>query len=335
MLQALRAAPSGTQSPRLQGARAESAVRRRPLALSAAVRSVDNAINVLKKNISSTTPAALSDQQFQHVTRILEFFRTKLGQATPDQTVQLGGILLLIPNCYESRQLVKQMSALLMSRSRSFSPSQFASLCHILATFRITDVPFIIFLEKETTRLLPEFKPGDLCLLLDSFRLVKLHHHDLIELVLEKMVDQLQSFSAAEVADTLKVLASMGLIRSFLTRRLGQLAFRNLLQLTPEQLASISTSLARLRFISGDDFSKALRQLSYHMADISRLHEVYLFVSYGITLSLPYVFIHVTHSYTTPLGSVCCNACSPTQADYAANSLPRIFFPFFENRFYD
>lgn len=197
-----------------------------------------------------------------------------LDSATTSNVIRVGQLLLTIPDSHERHQLVKQLTSFFIARRRAFSPAEFAAFCHILASHHVCHLEYMMFLEKETVRLLPEFAPKDLCLLLDSFRIVKLHHHQLLTLVLEKMVDQLQAFSAADVDDTLKVFASMGLLRSFLTQRLASLAFRNLAALTPQQLASIPTSLARLRFISVCDFERALERLSYCATQVPRLHEI-------------------------------------------------------------
>merc|ERR1719216_17924 len=106
-----------------------------------------------------------------------------------------------------------------------------------------------------------DFEPTQCVLLLETFRRWGVFDKQLVDLIVERMCDEVDRFTARDVVDALAVISRIGLARGFLLRRLCTLVFENLHQFTPRELTKMAYSLAKLRFLAdgnADDLVDAL-----------------------------------------------------------------------------
>merc|ERR1712172_119562 len=90
------------------------------------------------------------------------------------------------------------------------------------------------------------------------------------------MSDEIDRFTSRDVIEVLAVSSRLGLARGFLLRRICTLAFENLTQFTPRQLARMAYSLAKLRFLArhmADDILDNLRP-NFGRLGVSMISEV-------------------------------------------------------------
>lgn len=135
------------------------------------------------------------------------------------------------------------------------------------------DVATVEFVRTEALKLIHDFEPLHCAMLLEAFRRWGVFDRSLVDLVVERLSDEIDRFSSKDVVEVLGVLSRLGLARGFLLRRICSITFDNLLQFTPRELVRVAYALAKMRFMSRsmvDDFGDVI------MAEVHRLSVSYL-----------------------------------------------------------
>jgi len=106
-----------------------------------------------------------------------------------------------------------------------------------------------------------DLEPAHCVMLLEAFRRWGVFDRQLVDMIVERMSDEVDRFTARDVVEAFAVISRLGLPRGFLLRRLCTLAFENLRQFTPRELTMMAYALAKLRFLAHnnvDDICDAL-----------------------------------------------------------------------------
>ncbi|XP_026189683.1 uncharacterized protein LOC34618656 [Cyclospora cayetanensis] len=136
------------------------------------------------------------------------------------------------------------------SRADCLSPRSLCILAASLAALQVRDIEVQQFVWREVQQQLQQLQPPDLCLLLEAMRRWGAYSRSNCDLLLQRMSEEIDSFTAADVAASIDAIASMGLARGFLLRQLSSLAFENLHQFSQQQLLVLMKGLGRLRFLT-------------------------------------------------------------------------------------
>lgn len=150
-----------------------------------------------------------------------------------------------------------------MRREDAFSPRNLTAIAISLAMRGVRDVSTIEFVRTEAMKLMDDLEPGHCNLLLEAFRRWGVFDRQLVDMLVERMCDEVDRFTARDVVEALAVVSRLGLPRGFLLRRLCTLAFDNLRQFSPRELTKVAYALAKLRFMAQsnvDDLVDALQQ---------------------------------------------------------------------------
>lgn len=150
----------------------------------------------------------------------------------------------------ELNAFAQQLAEVAMRRSDAFNPRFLTCVAMALSMRGVRDTACIEFIRGEALKLMNDFEPPHCAMLLEAFRRWGVFDRQLVDLVVERMSDEVDRFTARDVVDSIAVLSRLGLARGFLLRRLCTLAFEGLQQFTPRELTSMMYSLARLRFLS-------------------------------------------------------------------------------------
>jgi len=150
----------------------------------------------------------------------------------------------------ELSELAQRLAEVVTRREDAFSPRNLTSITLTLAVRGVRDVSTVEFVRAEALKLINDFEPSHCSMLLEAFRRWGVFDRELVDLLVERMSDEVDRFTARDVVDAFAVISRLGLARGFLLRRLCTLAFENLRQFTPRELTMMAYALAKLRFLA-------------------------------------------------------------------------------------
>lgn len=162
----------------------------------------------------------------------------------------------------ELADLAQRLAEVARQREDTFSPRNLANVAMALSMRGVRDVPTVEFIRNEALKLMDDLEPVHCIMLLEAFRRWGVFDRQLVDLLVERMSDEVDRFTTRDLVDALAVISRLGLARGFLLRRLCGLAFENLRQFSARELAKMCYSLARLRFLAQsnvDDLVEAMR----------------------------------------------------------------------------
>uniref|UniRef100_A0A0G4F1C6 RNA-editing substrate-binding complex 6 protein domain-containing protein n=1 Tax=Chromera velia CCMP2878 TaxID=1169474 RepID=A0A0G4F1C6_9ALVE len=230
--------------------------------LEATLRSLARKAN----NERETSKALMNDEKFQ---RLVAAVAGRLEDADARLLARIASAAAIFPfRSPELLDLGQRVAEVSSRRENAFSSRHLASLSFGLAVLGIRDPALVEFVRLETLKTIHDFGPRDLHTLLEALRQWHFFNRELLDLICEKMVDEVNRFTSRDVVDTLRVLSLTGLARGFLIRRLSSLAFEALEQFTPPQLIRVAYSLARLRFLTVQNLEEVLDALAPHIGSL-------------------------------------------------------------------
>eukprot|EP00916_Digyalum_oweni_P011111 GHVL01018468.1.p1 GENE.GHVL01018468.1~~GHVL01018468.1.p1 ORF type:complete len:509 (-),score=100.67 GHVL01018468.1:81-1607(-) len=150
-------------------------------------------------------------------------------------------------------ELSQKISEISLTRENGFNPTTLAKLAIGLSVCS-NDPRVIEFIKLETEKILPDFTPRELIIMLQTVRKWKKFDKKFLDLLIEKLTDEIDRFTIRDVSTALEAIADLSLARGFLTKRIATLAFENLNSFDQRQLVVVLTSLVKIRFISIDNF---------------------------------------------------------------------------------
>ncbi|CAE8617075.1 unnamed protein product [Polarella glacialis] len=150
----------------------------------------------------------------------------------------------------ELSDLAQRLAEVITRREDAFNPRNLASVAIALSVRGVRDVATVEFIRNEAIKLMDDLEPTQCVMLLEAFRRWGVFDRQLVDMIVERMSDEVDRFTARDLVDALAVISRLGLARGFLLRRLCTLAFENLRQFTPRELAKMSYALAKLRFLA-------------------------------------------------------------------------------------
>lgn len=168
----------------------------------------------------------------------------------------------------ELSDLAQRLAEVAVRREDAFSPRNLASVAMALSVRSVRDTATVEFIRTEAMKLMDDFEPTQCVLLLEAFRRWGVFDKELVDLIVERMSDEVDRFTARDVVDALAVASRIGLARGFLLRRLCSLSFENLRQFMPRELTKMGYSLAKLRFLSRTDLDDIVDAIT---PDLSKL----------------------------------------------------------------
>lgn len=150
----------------------------------------------------------------------------------------------------ELADLAQRLAETVTRREDVFTPRNLANIAIALSMRGVRDVTTVEFIRNEAIKLMDDLEPAHCVMLLEAFRRWGVFDRQLVDMIVERMSDEVDRFTARDLVDALAVISRLGLARGFLLRRLCTLAFENLHQFTPRELAKMAYSLAKLRFLA-------------------------------------------------------------------------------------
>ncbi|OEH73973.1 hypothetical protein cyc_01690 [Cyclospora cayetanensis] len=224
--------------------------------------------NNKKVRLLHTLPTAPSDrvvtaQLLEHPEELLQFVSDSSSRDLPTLQQVLRrlaraskdpGVASVLQKDERLHQLLNQIGILLQQADGRMLAQISSSLAVLrvsnLATQQVRDIEVQQFVWREVQQQLQQLQPPDLCLLLEAMRRWGAYSRSNCDLLLQRMSEEIDSFTAADVAASIDAIASMGLARGFLLRQLSSLAFENLHQFSQQQLLVLMKGLGRLRFLT-------------------------------------------------------------------------------------
>lgn len=162
----------------------------------------------------------------------------------------------------ELTDLAQRLAEVAVRREGAFTPRSLASLAIALAMRGVRDATTVEFVKAQAVQMIDDLEPAHCVLILEAMRRWGIFDRQLVDLIVERLLDEVDRFAGRDVVDCLKVVSQMGLARGFLLKRLCTLAFENLSQFSTHELVKMSYSLAKLRFLAlsnVDDLVDAVR----------------------------------------------------------------------------
>ncbi|CDJ42624.1 hypothetical protein, conserved [Eimeria tenella] len=204
---------------------------------------------------SRDAAAAAALQQDPQQQQLLQQLLQQIGLLLPEADGRLlskiaSSLALLRISNLATQQLASQLGREVVGRGDSLSPRALCAAAAALALLQVRDSVLQQFVWGEVQQQLQQLLPQDLCLLLHAMRRWGAYSRSTCDLLLQRMSEEINSFTAADVTAAVDALASMGLARGFLLRQLSSLAFENLHKFNQQQLLLLLRGLARLRFLT-------------------------------------------------------------------------------------
>eukprot|EP00920_Eleutheroschizon_duboscqi_P021127 GHVT01049724.1.p1 GENE.GHVT01049724.1~~GHVT01049724.1.p1 ORF type:complete len:539 (-),score=59.10 GHVT01049724.1:420-2036(-) len=182
-----------------------------------------------------------------------------------------NALALFKPQTPAVLHVVGRLSEVVQRRANGFSPRQLSTLSLAFSVFGLRDPQLVQFLREETMRQLPHFSPPDVYITLEAMRRTKDYKKELVDLLVEKLCDDVDRFTLRDTVECLNVLAKMGLARGFLLRRLMSLGMSSLSVLSARQLLMLLQSAARLRFSTSRDVEDIVAALRGQLSTFTRV----------------------------------------------------------------
>eukprot|EP00929_Paragymnodinium_shiwhaense_P088352 TRINITY_DN48658_c0_g1_i1.p1 TRINITY_DN48658_c0_g1~~TRINITY_DN48658_c0_g1_i1.p1 ORF type:complete len:582 (-),score=133.76 TRINITY_DN48658_c0_g1_i1:13-1758(-) len=162
----------------------------------------------------------------------------------------------------ELKEFAQRLGEAACRREDAFNPQGLSSIALALAARGVKDVNTVEFIRTETMKMIYDLEPSHCTALLEAFRRWGVFDKQLTDMIVERMLDEIDRFSSRDVVEAVGVASRLGLVRGFLLRRLCTLAFENLQQFQPRDLIRIVYALSKLRFLTPgmvDDIVDVLR----------------------------------------------------------------------------
>lgn len=224
--------------------------------------------------------SAVNDERFQ---RLIATISGRLEVCDGRQLAMISNALAFFPvHSIEMKELAQRIADVTCRRENAFTPRNLSTLAMSFAALDVRDLFVVDFLRIESKKLMQDFSPSDLYMLMDAFRRLGVFPRDLFDLIVEKMQDEVDRFTAHEMAETLKVLSAVGLAKGFLIRRLSNLAIESLHVLTPKTTLSVFNSLAKLRFLDERNGSEIMDALQPHIESFTSSEKATYLMSLGL-----------------------------------------------------
>lgn len=107
-------------------------------------------------------------------------------------------------------QLALQLGRETISRSDCLAPRSLCILAASLASLQVRGTEVQQFVWREVQQQLQQLQPPDLCLLLEAMRVWGAYSRSSCDLLLQRMSEEIDSFTAADVTSAIDAIASMG-----------------------------------------------------------------------------------------------------------------------------
>lgn len=216
--------------------------------------------SVAKKTDIRNYQAVVSDPRFHAML-------SALARRLDDCEVRM---LAMIADCVarfrvstpELSDFAQRLAEVVVRREDAFNPRNLATVALALSARGVRDAAAVEFVRTEAMKLMNDMEPPQCTTLLEAFRRWGVFDRQLVDLIVERMCDEVDRFSSRDVVDAMGVASRLGLARGFLLRRLCTLAFENLNQFTTSEMVRMAHSLSKLRFLSRsatDDLIDAIR----------------------------------------------------------------------------
>ncbi|CDJ56494.1 hypothetical protein, conserved [Eimeria maxima] len=161
----------------------------------------------------------------------------------------------------------------MMTREDNLSPRSLCSLAASLSLLQVRDPLLQQFVWKEVQQQLQHLLPPDLCLLLEAMRRWGSYNRNTCDLLLQRMTEEIHTFTAADVTSAVTAIANMGLARGYLLRQLCSLAFENLHKFKQQQLLLLLRGLGRLRFLTRDNTDALLQHMKIDSSTLQQMQQ--------------------------------------------------------------
>lgn len=169
----------------------------------------------------------------------------------------------------ELSDFAQQLAEVVVKRVDGFNPRNLSTIALALAVRGVRTPVAIEFFRNEATKQIHDFEPSQCSMLLEAFRRWGVFDRELVDLLVERLSDEIDRFTSRDVIDTVAVLSKMSLARGFLLRRLCALAFENLHQFSPRETVRLFYSLAKLRFLAHSSVDEIIDVLTPEMHGLS------------------------------------------------------------------
>lgn len=107
-------------------------------------------------------------------------------------------------------QLALHIGREAVSRGDCLAPRSLCTLAAALAALQVRNIEVQQFVWREVQQQLQQLCPPDLCLLLEAMRRWGSYSRSNCDLLLQRMSEEIDSFTAADVAAAVDAIASMG-----------------------------------------------------------------------------------------------------------------------------
>ncbi|KAL8450777.1 hypothetical protein Emag_003065 [Eimeria magna] len=232
------------------------------LAISSSFSHVPTLQQILKRLavLSRDVNVAAALQQDSRMQQLLQGIGLRLQEADGRLLSQIASALALLRlNNLATQKLSMQLSKETVSRPNCLSPRSLCMLAASLASLRVQEPELQQFIWREAQHQMQQLHPADLCLLLEAVRRWGAYSRSSCDLLLQRMTEEIDSFTATDLVAAVDAMGSMGLARGFLLRQLSSLAFENLHHFSQHQLLLLMRGLGRLRFLTADNCDVLLR----------------------------------------------------------------------------
>eukprot|EP00811_Abedinium_folium_P034470 NODE_7348_length_1587_cov_15.534932.p1 GENE.NODE_7348_length_1587_cov_15.534932~~NODE_7348_length_1587_cov_15.534932.p1 ORF type:complete len:480 (-),score=149.76 NODE_7348_length_1587_cov_15.534932:147-1418(-) len=170
------------------------------------------------------------------------------------------------PELSEFAQLLAETA---IRREDVFTPPQLVTIALALAMRGSREGRVVHFVRTEALKAMQDFEPANCAMLLEAFRRWGIFDRELVDMVVERMCDEIDRFTSRNIVECLGVVSRIGLARGYLLRELCTSAFDNLHQFRPRELASMSYSLAKLRFLAPGDVTELVMAIQPGLPQLS------------------------------------------------------------------
>ncbi|CAL1173786.1 unnamed protein product, partial [Cladocopium goreaui] len=172
----------------------------------------------------------------------------------------------------ELEELLQRLAEVTVTRHNCIKPQDLSILAQAFGSWRLDPgADPARFLRGEALRQMQDFKWNSCVRFLDAFRRWGIVDPELTAMTLERLQDILPAATNRDVVMILEVFSKLGIARLELLQKLCQMAFSNLWLFSPQQLVSVTSSLAKLRFLTERDVEELLKAL---MPQFGRLSDV-------------------------------------------------------------
>ena len=228
------------------------------------VRTFEAALRVVARlTAGGHNRAVMEDPRFH---AILSTLASRLDDCDATMLSKISDAIARFRNSTpELSDLAQRLAEVARQREDTFGPRNLANVAIALSMRGVRDVPTVEFIRNEALKLMDDLEPAHCITLLEAFRRWGVFDRQLVDLLVERMSDEVDRFTTRDLVQALAVISRLGLARGFLLRRLCGLAFENLQQFSARELAKMSYALARLRFLAQSNVDELVDAMTPEM----------------------------------------------------------------------